>query len=166
MRKNGKNYYGYKNHIKVDKGSKLIQEYQVTPVSIHDSEVLKDLLEEKNQGQKLHADSAYSGDKCKSLIQKYKMKDKVHEKGYRNNPLTEKQIASNRKKSSIRARVEHVFGFMYMNMNHRIGLRYIGMDRIASAIGLRNIIYNMCRVLYLVQWGKVCLRMKKSRKLL
>ena len=32
-------------------------------------------------------DSAYSGDKCKSLIRRYKMKDKVHEKGYRNNPL-------------------------------------------------------------------------------
>jgi len=151
LKKNGKNYYGYKNHIKVDQGSKLIQEYQVTPASVHDSDVLEDLLEKKDQSQNLHADSAYSGDRCKSLIRKFKMKDKVHEKGYRNTPLTKKQMASNRKKSKVRARVEHVFGFMHMKMNHRIGLRYIGMDRIASAIGLKNIVYNMCRVMYLVQ---------------
>ena len=36
---------------------------------------------------------------------------KVHEKGYRNKPLSDKQKASNTKKSKIRARVEHVFGF-------------------------------------------------------
>jgi transposase, IS5 family len=151
LKKNGKNYYGYKNHIKIDQGSKLIQQYQVTPASVHDSDVLEDLLEKKDRSQSLHADSAYSGDRCKSLIRKFKMKDKVHEKGYRNLPLTKKQMASNRKKSTIRARVEHVFGFMHMNMNHRLGLKYIGMDRIASAIGLKNIVYNMCRVVYLVQ---------------
>ena len=151
LKKNGKNYYGYKNHIKVDQGSKLIQEYQVTSASVHDSDVLEDLLEKKDQNQSLHADSAYSGDRCKSLIRKFKMKDKVHEKGYRNTPLTKNQMASNRKKSTVRARVEHVFGFMHMNMNHRIGLSYIGMDRIASAIGLKNIVYNMCRVTYLIQ---------------
>jgi hypothetical protein len=40
------------------------------------------------------------------------MKNKVHEKGYRNKPLTDEQKASNREKSKTRARVEHVFGFM------------------------------------------------------
>jgi IS5 family transposase len=88
LKKNGKNYYGYKNHIKVDQGSKLIQEYQITPASVHDSDVLEDLLQKKDESQSLHADSAYSGDRCKSLIRKFKMKDKVHEKGYRNTPLT------------------------------------------------------------------------------
>ena len=32
------------------------------------------------------------------FISKYKMKNKVHEKGYRNNPLTEEQKANNREK--------------------------------------------------------------------
>ena len=39
------------------------------------------------------------------------MLDEICEKGYRNHPLTEEQKESNRKKSSIRSRVEHVFGF-------------------------------------------------------
>jgi IS5 family transposase len=113
--------------------------------------VLEDLLQKKDDSQSLHADNAYSGDRCKSLIRKFKMKDKVHEKGYRNTPLTKKQVATNMKKSTVRARAEHVFGFMHMNMNHRIGIRYIGMYRIPSAIGLKNIFYNMCKVMYLVQ---------------
>ena len=35
------------------------------------------------------------------------MKNKVHEKAYRNKPLTEEQKSNNREKSKIRARVEH-----------------------------------------------------------
>lgn len=34
----------------------------------------------------------------------------IHEKGTRAAPLTEQQQASNRKKSKVRARVEHAFG--------------------------------------------------------
>ena len=47
LKKNGPNYYGYKNHIKVDQGSKLIQDYQVTHASVHESDVLVDLLQKK-----------------------------------------------------------------------------------------------------------------------
>jgi IS5 family transposase len=109
--------------------------------------MLEDLLQKKDESQSLHSDNAYIGDRCKSFIRKFKMNDKLHEKVYWNTPLTKKQIASKRKKSTVRARVEYVFGFMYMNMNHRIGMRYIGMDRIASANGLKNIVYNICRVI-------------------
>ena len=37
------------------------------------------------------------------------MKSKIHEKGYRNQPLTKSQMRSNRAKSRIRVWVEHVF---------------------------------------------------------
>ena len=33
---------------------------------------------------------------------------KIHEKGYRNHPLTQEQKQNNREKSKIRAKVEHV----------------------------------------------------------
>ncbi len=35
------------------------------------------------------------------------MNNKVHEKGYRNKPLTDQQKANNKEKSKTRARVEH-----------------------------------------------------------
>tara|TARA_R110000782_G_scaffold237188_1_gene323662 strand:+ start:424774 stop:424935 length:162 start_codon:yes stop_codon:yes gene_type:complete len=42
------------------------------------------------------------------------MKNKIHEKGYRNKPLTDEQKENNTEKSKTRARVEHVFGFIKM----------------------------------------------------
>ena len=40
----------------------------------------------------------------------------MNEKGYRNKPLTEQQKAKNKEKSKVRARVEHVFGFIENSM--------------------------------------------------
>jgi len=77
-------------------------------------------------------------------IAKYEMKNKVHEKGYRNKPLTEEQKANNTKKSKIRARVEHVFGFMEQSMNGLV-LKSVGIIRATGIIGLINLTYNLFR---------------------
>ena len=44
---NGKNYFGYKNHIKADSKTKLITGYKATTANIHDSEVIDELLSKK-----------------------------------------------------------------------------------------------------------------------
>jgi hypothetical protein len=49
----------------------------------------------------------------------------ICEKGYRNKPLTEEQKASNRTKSKVRCRIEHVFGEQKMRMKDET-LRSIG----------------------------------------
>lgn len=72
------------------------------------------------------------------------MKSKVHEKGYRNKSLTEEQKVSNNKKSKIRARVEHVFGFIEQSMNG-LFLKSIGIVRATGIIGLINLTYNLFR---------------------
>lgn len=143
-KKNNETYYGYKNHIKVDTRSKFIGMYAVTDASVHDSQVLGDLLEESDAGQPLYADSAYFGEKQEATIVEYQMINKVHEKGFKDHPLDEKQKESNRIKSKIRARVEHVFGFMEQSMN-RLNVRSIGLDRSFSIAGLYNLAYNLCR---------------------
>lgn len=143
-KKNGETYYGYKNHAKVDTKSKFINTYTITDAAVHDSQALDELLNEKDQGQDLHADSAYTGEEQDTTIAKYEMKNKVHEKGYRNNPLTDKQKASNTKKSKIRARVEHVFGFMEQSMNGLV-LKSGGIVRASGIIGLINLTYNFFR---------------------
>ena len=48
------------------------------------------------------------------------------------------------KKSKIRARIEHVFGFKSQSMKG-FHLRYIGRRRNAAAIGLVNLIDNLTR---------------------
>lgn len=143
-KKNGETFYGYKNHAKVDTKSKFIDKYTVTDASVHDSQALDDLLEEKDKGQDLHADSAYTGVDQEKVIDKYEVNNKVHEKGYRNNPLTEEQKANNKEKSKTRARVEHVFGFMEQSMNG-LTVRSIGVKRAKGIIGLINLTYNLFR---------------------
>jgi len=58
-KKNGQNYYGYKNHIDVDVKHKLIRSYEVTSASVHDSQVFEGLLDEDNSSRDVWADSAY-----------------------------------------------------------------------------------------------------------
>ena len=140
-KKNNENFYGYKNHTKVDTKSKFIDKYAVTDASVHDSQPLDDLLTEEDKGQDLHADSAYTGEDQIKVISKYEMNNKVHEKGYRNKPLTDEQKKQNREKSRTRARVEHVFGFMEQSM-HGLYLKSVGITRATGIIGLINLTYN------------------------
>ena len=85
-----------------------------------------------------------TGEEQEATIKKYKMNNKVHEKGYKKKPLTDKQKATNREKSRTRARVEHVFGFMEQSMN-KLYLNTIGIKRATGVIGLINLTYNLFR---------------------
>lgn len=143
-KKNNVSYYGYKNHVKVDTKSKLIVKYEVTDASVHDSQVLEILLDEKDADEDFSGDSAYSGENQRNIISQKEMNDKTCKKGYRNNPLTEQEIATNREKSRIRSRVEHVFGFMEGSMNG-MNLCVIGIKRVEGLVGLMNLTYNMFR---------------------
>lgn len=143
-KKNNQTFYGYKDHVKVDEKSKLILGYKITDASVHDSQLLEDLLSKKDKGQPLYADSAYTGEAQEKVINKVGMINRVHEKGYKNRPLTKKQMKSNHKKSKCRARVEHVFGFMEISMK-KMYIHSIGKIRAEGIIGLMNLTYNLIR---------------------
>lgn len=153
-KKNNENHYGYKNHVKVDKVSKLIVSYSVTDASVHDSQEIVALVDAKDKS--LFADSAYVGKELHTLICE-KSQDialNINEKAYRNRPLTEEQKQSNREKSRIRARVEHVFGHMTQSMQG-LYVRGIGIIRARCAVGLKNLAYNLSRYKYLRSSGGV-----------
>lgn len=144
--KNKVNYFGYKNHVKSDAKSKLITKYLVTDASVHDSQATGLLLDEKDKGEPFYAD--YTGEPQEKIIASKEMINRVCEKGYRNNPLTEEQKNQNTEKSRIRSRVEHIFGFMENSMNGMY-LYNIGLKRITAVVGLMNLTYNMYRKLQL-----------------
>jgi IS5 family transposase len=58
-KKNGKTYYGYKNHISIDVKHKLIRDYDITAASVRDRQVFEDLLDSQNNSRGVWADSAY-----------------------------------------------------------------------------------------------------------
>ena len=144
--KNNEKHYGYKNHIKIDKKSKIITKHRTTSAEVHDSQELKSLVDEKDK--MLYGDSAYTGEEVQSCIPETTI-NRVHEKGYRNHPLTKTQERNNKVKSHIRVRVEHVFAAI----NHFGGIfiRTIGARRAEFQIGIMNLAYNMTRYAYLME---------------
>jgi IS5 family transposase len=142
--KNTEKHYGYKNHAKVDVKSKFVREYAVTDASVHDSQVVEPLLNDGDKGKPFYADSAYVGPTVAGILGKFGMKNRIHEKGYRNKPLMEKQKSKNKRKSRVRVRVEHVFGFVENSMNGST-IRSIGKERAEGQIGLMNLVYNLAR---------------------
>lgn len=149
-KKNEEVHYGYKNHVKIDNKSKLITNYVVTSAEVHDSQVLKDLIEKEDAGQPLYGDSAYGGEKQEKIFERKEVKARINERGYRNKPLTARQKESNRKKSRVRARVEHVFGFVENSMGGS-AIRSIGKKRSTGIIGLINLTYNAFRLWQLLR---------------
>ncbi|AEF82253.1 IS5 family transposase [Leadbettera azotonutricia] len=145
--KNKERHYGYKDHVKIDAESKLITKFSTTSAAVHDSQELSKLVDEKDNI--LYADSAYVGEEIQKCIPR-KAKNRIHEKGYRNRPLTKTQKANNTRKSKIRARVEHVFATM-TNTMRGIVVRSIGMARAHANIALMNLTYNFWRYIFLMR---------------
>ena len=83
-KKTRKHFTAKKNHAKVDTKSKFINTYTVTDASVHDSQALDNLLDKKDEGQILHADSAYTGEEQEKTIEKYKMKCLAEETNHLN----------------------------------------------------------------------------------
>ena len=150
-KKNDEVHYGYKDHIKVDADSKMIIGFEVTNAAVHDSREIVALCDEKDEV--ISADSAYVGEELEQEIKEKCGEEvvlKINEKGYRNKPLTDEQKASNREKSRVRARVEHVFGFMTVSMGG-LFIRTIGMTRAKAEIARGNLAYNLKRYTYIAQ---------------
>ena len=150
-KKNQETHFGYKNHINADAKNKLIRAYAVSAASVHDSQVFDELLDQStdDEGKKraAYADSAYRSTEQEERLQAYGIESQVCEKGVRGTPLTEEQKATNRVKSKIRVRVEHVFGAQAQMGGHVV--RTIGMARARVKIAMLNLVYNMRRFVLL-----------------
>lgn len=147
LKKNGVTFFGYKNHAVADVKYKLIRKFAVTDAATHDSVPAPDLLRSLPKGEDCYADSAYIGPEIDKAVAERKLNSRICEKGFRNHPLTRKQMRSNRAKSRIRARMEHVFGrCTQMGADF---IRCVGMARTRTKIALSNLAYNMDRYAFL-----------------
>jgi len=150
-KKGDQKHYGYKNHINIDRATKLITAGVCTAANVHDSQALEAVLRAPEAGGKaVWADSAYRSTQQEQSLQASQHDSQIHERAYRNQPLTEQQELSNTEKSRIRARVEHVFAAMENDMGG-IFLRSIGAARAAVGVGLMNLTYNLKRIETLIR---------------
>ena len=143
-KKGNESFFGYKDHVKCDRDSKIITDFTVTDASVHDSQELIDLVNKDDKTVDL--DSGYVGEdirqevlgKCPGI------ELNVCARAYRNHPLTEEEKAFNKIISHRRCRIEHIFGYMTRFMGG-LTLRCHGMNRAYRDICNKNLAYNLKR---------------------
>ncbi len=140
-------YFGMKLHVGADSQSGLIHSASVTAGNVHDSQELHNLLHGKET--RLYGDSAYRGEKQRQRLKDIapKAKDFTNKRAYKNRPLTDSDKETNRRKSSVRSKVEHPF----LTLKRIWGfakVRYRGLAKNA------NRAFAMLAMLNLNKWGR------------
>ena len=146
-RKGNEWHFGMKLHIGVDSQTGLAHSASVTAANVHDSQALPKLL---HGGEtRLYGDSAYRGAKQREQLKAIapNARDFTNKQAHRHHPLTEADRQTNRRKSSIRAKVEHPF----LTLKRIWGFaktRYRGLAKNA------NRAFAMLAMINLAKWGR------------
>jgi len=120
-------YFGMKGHIGVDVDSGIVHSVEGTAANVHDRNKLHSLLHGEEKA--IFGDQGYASDADKDACRKYGVVHWcVNDKGKRNHPLSHGQRKKNRKKSSVRAKVEHPFRIIKDQWGHR-RVRYKGIEK-------------------------------------
>lgn len=140
-------HFGMKLHIGVDSRSGLIHSASVTSGNVHDSQELPKLLH--GAETRLYGDSAYRGAKLRERLKAIApgARDFTNKRAVRGRPLTEADKETNRRKSSVRSKVEHPF----LTLKRLWGfakVRYRGLAKNA------NRAFAMLALINLSKWGR------------
>lgn len=140
-------HFGMKLHIGADSKTGLVHSASVTAANVHDSHQVPNLLH--GQETRFYGDSAYRGKAQRERLKEIapKAKDFTNKRAYRNRPLTDADKATNRRKSSVRSKIEHPF----LTLKRLWGfakVRYRGLAKNA------NRAFAMLAMLNINKWGR------------
>ncbi len=146
--KGNKKYFGYKGHIGVDIGSKLIRKQTFTTAAPHDSTEFENVL--SGDETSLWADSGYVNKKLKRAARALGIYFGVIDRAARNHPLSGSQKKRNRQKSAVRSVVEHPFAFIKAKLHYTKAVAKT-QARNALRFTLNCTLYNVLRGNYLIK---------------
>ena len=140
-------HFGMKLHIGADSQTGLVHSASVTAANVHDSHQVPNLLH--GEETRFYGDSAYRGKDQRKRLKDIapKAKDFTNKRAYRNSPLTDADKETNRRKSSVRSKVEHPF----LTLKRLWGfakVRYRGLAKNA------NRAFAMLAMLNVSKWGR------------
>ena len=140
-------HFGMKLHIGADSKTGLVHRASVTAANVHDSHEVPNLLHGRET--RFYGDSAYRGKAQRERLRRLapKAKDFTNKRAYKNRPLTDSDKATNRRKSSVRSKVEHPF----LKLKRLWGFakaRYRGLAKNA------NRAFAMLAMLNINKWGR------------
>ena len=151
-KKRGDTFYGYKNHAKVCRKTKLITSYDTTSASVRDSKRCAELVDDNDAVDEVFClDAGYVGTEG-DFVNK-SVTPIICEKGFRGHPLDEEQKQNNCSKSKIRCRVEHVFGFIERSMGGLV-FRGIGIVMAKANVAITNLTYNIACLTQIYRYHK------------
>ena len=129
--------FGCKSHISVDRKHGIIRRQIVTDAAAHDGARLREgLVQTANTGSGVWADTACRSRRNEDWLKANGMTSRIHRRKPRGRPMGRRTARANGRKSSVRAKVEHVFAHQKERMGLRI--RTIGMARAKAAVTLAN----------------------------
>jgi IS5 family transposase len=146
--KGGKRYYGYKGHIGIDEGSKIIRKRAFTPAQVHDIKEMKNLI--SGDEQSIWADKNYRTFPDKRAARKIGIYYGILDKRTSSQQLSPSQLKLNKKKSRVRAAVEHPFAFMKGKLKVRV-LAAKNQMRNKLRFDMWCIVYNVLRASFLIK---------------
>ena len=142
-------YFGFKAHIGVDDSSGLVHTVKVTPANKHDVTMTAELMH--GDEERLYGDSGYLGaDKRENAILKNRSGKKVRYIINRR-PSQSKNLSTRakgqikrreREKSSVRAKVEHVFAVVKKQLRYR-KTRYRGLRKQTAKLNMMFALANL-----------------------
>lgn len=109
VKKGNQWHFGMKIHVGTDSKTGLVHSASITAANVHDSHEVPNLLH--GDETRFYGDSAYRGKAQRERLREIapNAKDFTNKRAYRNAPLSDADKEANRRKSSIRAKVEHPF---------------------------------------------------------
>jgi IS5 family transposase len=135
--------YGYKGHIGVDLGTRLIRSALLTPANVNETTVADALI--RFDEKAVYADKAYAKQARRERLKSCGIKDRImHKRWGGGPPLTPWQRRRNALISPIRASVETVFAVIKRRMAFA-RVRYVGLVKNAAHFLLLALAYNMRR---------------------
>lgn len=123
-------YFGMKAHIGTDTQGR-VHSVGVTDASVHDSQLLDDLLH--GEEQVIYGDKAYVDQQKQADFEEGGGTWRVNRKAKRGKKLNAADKAFNRKSNRTRAKVEHAFGVVKHLWGYR-KVRYKGLEKNAAQV--------------------------------
>jgi len=108
--------------------------------------MLRDVVTNDNTASDVWADTAYRSQANERWLRRQGRVSRIHRRKPRGKPIPERTAKANAAKSTVRARVEHVFAQQKAKMG--LFIRTIGIKRAEAKITLANLAYNMNRLIF------------------
>lgn len=141
-KKQGRRFFGYKAHLAMDLGSRIIRRAIFTPANVNDTVPADGLI--CGDEHRVYADKAYDSQARRQHLKARGIRNGIMRRGHRCHSMSQATRRRNRLLSRIRAPIEPLFALL-KNVYHLARARYRGLIRNAAALHLAVTAINLKR---------------------